>query len=360
MSSIITASQKFRADVLRNDRDMLRQLSQAYSLIDKSLNRQFRELMREIEKAQREGKTVNRDWLRRSFRYQSLIRQVKAEIAGYSSGVARFIQVKQQQAIDLGQDHATSLITAALPEITFARLPTEAISELVGVMQDGSPLSKVLDRLGGEAAQGIKNALIEGIGSGKGVSPIAQQLRSVVDVPRWKALQIARTEIMRAYRQSTLQTYVENSDVLDGWIWTSTLSTRTCAACWALHGTFFPLSKTFFPAHVSCRCTSIPSVKGSNFNVQSGSVAFAKLPVEDQRFILGPTKYEMYAAGAPLEDFVMKKRSKEWGESYTTRPLASLTKRQQQRENLRSALEKAGDRARGVLDRINRGTRKVA
>ena len=252
MSSIISAAREFRADVLRNDRDMLRQLSQAYSLIYKSLNSQWRALQRDIEQAQREGKTVNRDWLRRSFRYQSLIRQVKAEIAGYSNGVARFIEAKQSQAIDLAQLHATSLIETALPEITFARLPTEAISELVGMMQDGSPLSKVLDRLGGEAAQGIKNALIEGIGSGKGVSPIARQLRSVVDVPRWKALQIARTETMRAYRQSTLQTYAENSDVLDGWIWTSTLSARTCAACWALHGTFFPLSKQFFPAHVSC------------------------------------------------------------------------------------------------------------
>src|ERR1041385_2411025 len=180
MSSIISTARDFRAEVLRGDRDMLRQLSQAYSLIGKSLNRQFRELQREIEQAQREGKTVNRDWLRLSLRYQALIRQVKADIAGYSAGVARFVEARQQQAFDLGQLHATSLITAALPEITFARLPTEAISELVGVMQDGSPLNKVLDRLGAEAAHDIREALITGLGSGHGAAKIAREVRSAI------------------------------------------------------------------------------------------------------------------------------------------------------------------------------------
>src|SRR5215208_3191401 len=176
MSSILTVARDFRADVLRDDRDMLRQLSQAYSLIDKSLNRQLRELVRDIEKAQREGKTVNRDWLRRSFRYQQLIRQVKGEIAGYSFNVRQVIESRQSQAIDLGQFHATSLITAALPEITFARLPTEAISELVGVMQNGSPLNKVLDKLGSEAARDIREALITGLGSGHGAAKIAREI----------------------------------------------------------------------------------------------------------------------------------------------------------------------------------------
>jgi SPP1 gp7 family putative phage head morphogenesis protein len=327
VSSILTVARDFRAEVLRGDKAMLRQLSQAYSRIDKSLNRQLRELQRDIEQAQREGKTVNRDWLRRSFRYQSLIRQVKAEVSGYSAGVSQFIEAKQQQAFDLGQLHATSLITAALPEITFARLPTEAISELVGVMQNGSPLNKVLDRLGTDVAQEIKESLIAGLGSGHSAAKIARELRNAVDVPRWKALQIARTETMRAYRQSTLATYAENDDVLNGWIWTSTLSTRTCPACWSLHGTFFPLSKQFFPAHVSCRCTSIPAIKGSHPNIQSGSVAFANLPVEQQQTILGPSRYEMYASGTPLDDFVILTRDKDWGGAYQVRPLWKLKSR---------------------------------
>src|ERR1044072_3470648 len=231
MSSIITASREFRADVLRNDKAMLRQLSSAYEQIYKSLNRQFRDLQRDIEAAQRAGQTVNRDWLRRSYRYQSLIQQVKAEIGNYSNRVSRFIEAQQSRAIDLGQSHATSLIETALPEITFARLPIEAIEELVGVLANGSPLNKVLDRLGRDAAQQIRETLITGLGSGHGPAKIARGIREAIDVPRWKALQISRTETMRAYRQSTLATYAANDDVLEGWIWHSTLSTRTCPAC---------------------------------------------------------------------------------------------------------------------------------
>jgi SPP1 gp7 family putative phage head morphogenesis protein len=327
MSSIITAAQAFRADVLRGDREMLRQLSNAYSLIDKSLNRQFRDLQREIAEAQRQGKTVNRDWLRRSFRYQQLIRQVKGEIGGYSFNVRQFIEGQQRRAIDLGQFHAADLIQQGA-EISFARLPSEAINEMVGVLEDGSPLSKVLERLGREAAGQIRSSLIEGLGAGHSVQKIARQIRGGIDGPRWKALRLARNEVMRAYRQSSLATYAANSDVLDGWYWISAKSTRTCLACWDLHGTFFPLSKTFFPSHVCCKCTSVPAPKGSHPNIQSGAVAFANLPAEQQQNVLGETRYIMYASGeASLDDFVILTRDRDWGGAYQVRPLWKLKQR---------------------------------
>src|ERR1051326_7052908 len=212
MSSIITAAREFRADVLRNDKAMLRQLSNAYEQIYRLLNRQLRELQREIEQAQRAGQTVNRDWLRHPYRYQSLIQQARSAIDSFTNGVSRFIEAQQIQAINLGQSHATGLIQSALPEITFARLPTQAIEELVGVLANGSPLNKVLDRLAGEAAQQIRETLITGLGSGHGVAKIGRDIRDVIDIPRWKALQIARTEVQRAYRSSTLATYAETDD----------------------------------------------------------------------------------------------------------------------------------------------------
>jgi SPP1 gp7 family putative phage head morphogenesis protein len=329
MSSIITSAKEFRAEVLRGDRDMLRQLSSAYSLIDRRLRADLNALTRDIAEAQRQGKTVNRDWLRRSLRYQSLIRQVQAEIANYSNGVSRFIETKQQQAIQLGQSHAVDLIQTALPDISFARLPTEAISELVGVMQDGSPLSKALDKLGAEAARDIREALITGLASGHGVHKIAQSIRQAIDVPRWKALQISRTSVLNAYRSATLQTYLENSDVIGSWTWISAQSLRTCPSCWALHGKVFPVTTTFFPNHVSCRCTSIPNIRGEKSNVQSGTVLFRELPISQQQEILGPGRFEMWANGEidSLMEFTMLTRDKQWGPSYQVRPLYQLKKR---------------------------------
>lgn len=320
MSSIITASQKFRSEVLRRDRDALRQLSSAYSEIARRLRLDLDALTRDIEAAQRAGKTVNRDWLRRSLRYQSLIRQAQIEIQNYSSGVLRFIEAQQRSAINLGQDHAAELIQRGA-DITFARLPTEAIQEMVGVLEDGSPLASVLDKLGVEASEKIREHLVSGLGSGHGVAKIARRIREDISGPQWKALRLARNEVMRAYRQSSLATYAANSDVLDGWYWISARSTRTCVACWDLHGTFFPLSKTFFPGHVCCRCSSVPAVKGSHPNITAGSVLFNQLPPKDQITVLGPTRYEMFQKGTALEDFVILTRDKDWGGAFQVRPL---------------------------------------
>lgn len=327
MSSIITTAREFRADVLRGDKQMLSQLSSAYEQIAKRLERDLRELTREMEAAQRAGKTVNRDWLRRSFRYQQLIPRAKEQINGFSRSASQYIQAKQFQAISLGQSHAASLIQAADVDLTFVRLPNAAIEELVGALQDGSSLDKLFEKLGSEAARDIGEKLIEGLGAGKGPRVIAREISSAVDMPRWRALAIARTESMRAYRQSSLATYAANDDVLDGWIWISTLSIRTCAACWALHGQFFPLSKTFFPSHVSCRCTSVPSIRGVKTKLQSGSVAFGNLAAEQQQTILGPSRYEMYAKGTPLDDFVILTRDRDWGGAYQVRPLYKMIKK---------------------------------
>ncbi len=313
--------------MLRRDRDALRQLSSAYSEIERRLRIALDALLRDIAEAQRQGKTINRDWLRRSLRYQSLIRQAQIEISNYSNGALRFIESRQRSAIDLGQLHAADLIQQGA-DITFARLPSEAINEMVGVLEDGSPLSKVLDRLGRDAAGQIRSNLIAGLGQGHSVQKIARQIRTDIAGPQWKAMRLARNEVMRAYRSSTLQTYAANSDVLDGWYWLSARSTRTCVACWDLHGTFFPLSKTFFPSHVCCRCTSVPAVKGSHPNITAGAVLFNELPVAQQQTILGPTRYEMFKAGAQLEDFVILTRDKDWGGAYQVRPLWKMIKKQ--------------------------------
>jgi SPP1 gp7 family putative phage head morphogenesis protein len=327
MSSIIITAREFRADVLRGDKQMLSQLSSAYEQIARRLERELRELTREIEAARRAGKTVNRDWLRRSFRYQQLIRQAQAEINGFARYASPFIQSNQRSAIRLGQSHSADLIQAADVDLTFVRLPTSAIEELVGVLGDGSPLDDTLKKFGVEAASDIRKKLIEGLGAGKGPRSIAREISGAIDAPRWRALAIARTETMRAYRQSSLATYAENEDMVSGWTWISTQSVRTCAACWALHGTVFPLSKQFFPSHVSCRCTSIPNVRGVKSNVQSGTALFGQLPAAQQATILGPSRYEMFRAGTPLEDFVILTRDKDWGGAYQVRPLYKLKNR---------------------------------
>jgi hypothetical protein len=131
------------------------------------------------------------------------------------------------------------------------------------------------------------------------------------------ALTIARTEINRAYRETSHQTYDANADVLDGWIWLSALSSRSCVACVALHGTFHAINERM-KAHVSCRCTQVPAVRGVDLGIQKGSDWFAKQPAKVQKEIFNQdSKYKAYRAGElGLEDFVGLRRDSEWGDSY--------------------------------------------
>ena len=118
---------------------------------------------------------------------------------------------------------------------------------------------------------------------------------------------------MNSYRESSRRVYEENADVLDGWMWLSARGTRTCAACWALDGTVFPVTKPM-PAHFNCRCTLVPLVKGAAASpMKSGPRVFAALSHERQREVLGDKGFAKYSAGVPLIEFAELKRSRRWG-----------------------------------------------
>jgi hypothetical protein len=71
----------------------------------------------------------------------------------------------------------------------------------------------------------------------------------------------------------------------------------------------------------NCRCTAIPSVKNTKINMQTASDWLAGLSQEEQINLMGETRYEMYASGTGLEDFVILTRDKDWGGAYQVRPL---------------------------------------
>src|SRR4030095_12680785 len=120
---------------------------------------------------------------------------------------------------------------------------------------------------------------------GRGPRAVAQEIREGLNGNLTRALKIARTETIRAYREASHRTHQENSDVLEGWIWLSALNSRTCRACIALHGTFHTLDERL-KGHVNCRCSQIPAVKGVGLGIEKGVEWFRKQPAAVQKDIL--------------------------------------------------------------------------
>jgi SPP1 gp7 family putative phage head morphogenesis protein len=274
------------------------------------------------------GETFSEAATRVEVRYRLLRAQLLTEMDRYARTAEGVITASQRRAIASGLADAEGLLAAATGTggvgLAFNRLPVGALQELVGVLADGSPLSALLGELGPQADAALREALVTGLGLGKGPRAIALDMRRSTNVTAVRSLRIARNETLRAFRSASQETFKANRDILSGWVWWAALSKRTCPVCYAMHGTFHKLDEPF-ASHVACRCTQLPSTKAAPLRVTRGAEAFGKLPEEDQRAILGPGKFVAYQRGdLVLNDLVAKTRDRDWGPGRRERSLREV------------------------------------
>lgn len=335
MPDIFNVAERYRRELLAREREAAGEMVRAYGLAWQRIKGQLDNLCQQIAEAKERGENVTPSWLVQHDRLEALQRQVEQEIARFVQFVEGRIIDEQAEAVRAAQAHSESLLAAGLGEpppgvmVTFNRLHTEAVTDLVGFLQDGSPLRTLLDELGPEASQQVRRALIAGLATGQNPRVIARRVRQALGGNLARALRIARTEVLRAYREAAWRTYEANADVVKGWVWHASLSHRTCPACIALHGSFHTLDERL-SGHPNCRCAMIPVTKTweelgfkgvpeSQIEVESGEDWLAKQPDDTQRQILGP-KFPAYKAGKiTLKDVVGYREDPRWGPMFFER-----------------------------------------
>ena len=343
MPNLYTLNKEFRAALLaalsRASSEMVRVYGRAYVALREDLDA----LMGRMHQAQSDG-TFSPSWLYQERRMESLLDQVRQQIGLFSQFAGAHITAEQVRAAQLGQSQARQLVLASLgapPGGSLALLHTAAVEDLAGFLSDGSPLAALLDTLAGQAAENVKDAHTSGIAAGQGPRDLAadmrRQLRGALGPPLSRALTIARTETLRAYRTASSRTYQANSDVVDGWIWTAHLSSRTCALCIAMNGTEHPGTEEF-ASHPNCRCSPVPKTKSwQDLGIEgvpeaaappvSGADWFAAQDEKTQMAILGPAKFAAYKAGKlSLAGLVGKSDDSRWGPSRYEKSLADAIK----------------------------------
>lgn len=282
--------------------------------------------------------TAAGELLFRQRRYRALLQQAEAEFDRFAAVTGQVLGEAQRAAIRQAQADAPELIQAALgPKPagvsgSFLRLPTEPLANLAGALEPGSPLAGLLGAFGPEAAATVRRELLTGLAIGRHPREIAARIADALGGNLARASLIAHTETFRAYRQATLDTFRANDHLVTGWVWVCHPSARTCAACWAMHGSFHPLDEPF-GSHPRCRCSPVPAtrswaalgfrgVRDTRPAIRPGAELFARLPAEQQAAILGPSAYAAYRAGEiALADLVAVRHSDDWG---TTRSVGSL------------------------------------
>lgn len=154
----------------------------------------------------------------------------------------------------------------------------------------------------------VRNIVIQGQIEGRGPLSIASDLMDAVqNIPASYANSLLRSLQLTAWRDATVVNQLANADILaDYSIRIATLDDRTCASCWALHGTVLPLGERV-DDHWNGRCTSVCPIKGVDYNIPTGVDLFDNLSADQQQTILGPAAYAAYQAGdVTLSDFVEK------------------------------------------------------
>lgn len=343
MSELEDTNRRFRRDLLRGERAAASEMVRVYGESWKRIRESLQRLTQQISEARERGEQVNRSWLIQEGRLQALQLLIEREINRFARYAEASITRQQADAVVSAIAHTEILARAAAgagaaggagASLAFVRIPIEAVQDLIGNLSSGSPLRVLLDELGPQASAAIRQVLIDGVIAGKGPRDIARAIRKQAAISLQRALTISRTEVLRAYRQSSRRSYEANSDVVGGWTWTSGLDSRCCAACIGMHGTEHPVTETM-ATHPSCRCVATPfskswaelgieGVKDTQVKLEAGADWFERQPAKTHVAVLGKAGAAAYKAGqVSLTDFVGRAESKTWGPMYYQRSLKS-------------------------------------
>src|SRR5579885_1953388 len=187
----------YRAQLDVNDARALHSLESAYQATLAKITPRLDALYRQIEEKQRAGEDVPLSWLYEEHRLAHLKAFIDEQMQSFA-GIARLTTAQaQHQAVQLATQSAQAQLAATVPDgarWVFGRPSPDAIANLVGATQQGSPLYDLFDSFGGDAATKAGQALITGVTLGQGPREIARAIEDALGTTRARALTIARKE----------------------------------------------------------------------------------------------------------------------------------------------------------------------
>lgn len=276
------------------------------------------------------------DRLRRQRRLREALRLASVELERLA--VTAGVQISDDALVLIRQAIADTngLLAVQSPlSMTFNTPDPQQMQAIVE--RTTSQVHKATYRLTQDAEVAMKRALSAGVAAGEHPEQAARRMvtdtRGAFNGGMHRARVLARTEMLDAYRAAAAETRRANADLVSGWQWIASLSSRTCPACWAMHGTIHPLTEDGPNDHHAGRCTAVPVLKPMEgvddpapIGAPDPAVAFGRLTEAEQLRVLGPTRFEAWQAGDyPISAWVMDRHNPGWRDSIATAPVPSST-----------------------------------
>jgi SPP1 gp7 family putative phage head morphogenesis protein len=319
----------------------MKQMQRAYTASFSSVLNELNRLEIQINKMIADGKPDLEIYQEMQSFYEKKLNAIENKIEAFNKDAIEITKDLQKDSVKVGTDYSKDNLQAALgkPPAGFTYeinvIDAGAMEQFVGFSSNGSPLNDLFQKIVVDYGADITNTLSDGILQGQNPLKIAREIKKYTGMPLYRANTIARTESHRAARAATIDNYGKNTDLISGYVRLATGDSRTCPACFALHGTVYELNQ-ILPTHPNCRCIIVPKTKtwaeitgddtieDVSDKIPSAAQLFDRLSEKDKKRVLGPERYNLWKEGKPLDTFVGIKQDADWGPTTIIKPLRDI------------------------------------
>ena len=321
-SDVVRIAREYREQLERNEDQAIKRMSRYWVRMERQLQDSFTLLVQEIADLQAKGQAVPVQYVYNMRRYQDMLAQIQKEMPGYQMTVEEIITETQKQNYILGLDNAQAVLRASDPsDDTWNQVGKDAAETMAGFAGNGAPLAQLLQHDYGDLAASVTDALVTGVGLGKSVQTVAQEMRDAMGMEYSRSVRIARTEINRSYRLANAEQYRKSGVVVK--VLRLCYPPTACLACLVMDGDECP--NGVCEDHPNGKCSTIAVTIGGHYPEWEHGVDWLKDQSEaDQRRIMGDARYEMWQQGVPLLDMVTMRVNPVWGGSPSMVSIADL------------------------------------
>ena len=174
-------------------------------------------------------------------------------------------------------EYTTETINTIAPPGSPALTPASAASWAAAleapIQATGDTLQSFIKDWSDSTIKKVEGAVRTGFAQGQTNAEIVRRIRGTKannfkdgilgGITKREANAMVRTSLQHVSAQAQQTVYDDNSDIISGYIWISTLDSRTTTQCKGLDSKEFQMGKgPIPPIHIGCRSTTIPKIAG--------------------------------------------------------------------------------------------------
>ena len=236
---VYAVARRFRKQLLEADANSLLKMAGAYKRLLDPVWPRMERLLDKVDDLIQQGQPIGPGLITRLWQEHELQQAYVRQLARFGSESAGRVTDEQRRMVELAFQHSRAMVDAALPPgidtevlaeagLEWTQLHEGAVESLVGSFEQGAPLRELMAQAGAGTPGQVADALTEGLARGLSPRQVARKMKDAEGMGLTRALRVARTEQLRAYREATRATWQANPGIIKGYRRLAAKDGQTC------------------------------------------------------------------------------------------------------------------------------------